>query len=130
MKWVSQTKHAIESVVLFAKIQTPSLNGLYKVNRGLHVPVSSVLWSRGGHQDVWGDSEQQQVFCWTRFKTEVSHSTATTLWLLLESPHTLTATFTHWEIQVLWGEKLSHCKIMLFLCRVFDLFLVQTSKSS
>ncbi len=29
------------------------------------------------------------------FKTEVSHSAATTLWLLLESPHTLTARFTH-----------------------------------
>jgi len=33
MKWVSQTKHAIELVVLFAKIQNQTLNGLSKVRK-------------------------------------------------------------------------------------------------
>lgn len=37
MKWVSQTKHAIELVVLFAKIQNQTLNGLSKVKGDLRV---------------------------------------------------------------------------------------------
>lgn len=40
------------------------------------------------------------------FKTEVSHSAATTLWLLLESPHTLTARFTHSGSSGFVGEKI------------------------
>ncbi len=35
---VSQTKRAIQLVVLFAEIQNQSLNGLSKVKRDLHVP--------------------------------------------------------------------------------------------
>lgn len=45
---VSQTKRATHLVVLFAEIQNQSLNGLYKVKRDLHVPMSLVVWSRGG----------------------------------------------------------------------------------
>lgn len=96
MKWVSQTKHAIELVVLFAKIQNQTLNGLYKVKGGLHVPVSLVLWSRGGLcggiRMFGGIRNSSRSF--VEF-VEVSHSTATTLWLLLESSHMFTARFTH-----------------------------------
>lgn len=44
MKWVSQTKHAIELVVLFAKIQNQTLNGLSKGKGDLRVLGSVESW--------------------------------------------------------------------------------------
>lgn len=59
-------------------------------------------WALKRRQDVRRVSERQRVFC---SGTEVSHSAAATLWLLLESPHTLTARFTQRsQVKLLWNK--------------------------